>query len=1422
MLIYLIPMKNILLPIFSFYAFFFSVQTYAQHVLQARDNADHIKPVAHVDNNIIDKRPAPSAVTALTGSNSGHATPGGYFDIVFDRFGNQYSLNEIAVGDKVRHAASGRRAALTSSSTISTTLYTGCTPGYFRIYLETGCGMDLYATDSTEATNLNVLCQVLTDIANFIPSPCTATGQTVNIWVRGGLTTGLGVATPFFNITYSLTATGITDNTVWETLNSGVDAFKNIAPPVFTSGGGTTGSSSAATVYFHGSIALNFGGSISWHNNLHTAPTAGEDDLYTVALHEMMHIMGFCTLIDYNGRSVFDMYNVPPTPATYQYYSRYDQQLQTNSGVPLIIGSSPDCKLYQYGFNPAAGATPNAILSPGGLSAPGCATGYYTLGGETDNTVCSSAIKYLGGWGTALPVYTPACFEKGGSLSHFDDQCYVPSGFCPLCTTTNCEYFVLSNSAPNPSLGGYSATTNPGVMKRYLTPEERQVLCDIGYKVLSTFGNAANLNNYTYSGGICPGRQVVGFYDGITDTGTYAFSTVSGGSLLISGPSLGTTILDNDKAAGVSMSTIPGSHFKCLQVMTGTGTVSTDSGGIGTNVIYTAGATDFGVQLLRYTPVSNTGVEGNITYIYVFVGDLNCVPTACNLVTNGGFESLIIPGSYGFGIPGENCWTAVNYAPILVASNDTSIFPFFKMPNHAYFLNGIPHPLSPSSNDHYIVLYNAADSLNWYSSSIQEQLSTSLDSGQQYTLSFWALLGGESDSDYSHDVDTNGDYAISNTASHIQFAVGNTYPLIGTTYVPAHFMPAGFTSIGEFTVVCNDYAWQYFSFTFTYSGPSAASTLFIQGALWDDADSTILRANDTAKAIGIDDISITPAASACNFSIPGPISYVASPFDLATTASVCVAGGTFKWPTMPILTGGIPTTTSSSTFDPAAADSASIAIGGSSLIPVAYTYTTTAGCVQTVYTTIQILRIYLPPIAGIDTLCAGATTTLSDSTTGGTWSSSDTGVAIVGSSSGIVTGIAAGAATISYTVSDITVTLTIIVYPAPNAGSISGDSDVCAGSSITLTDGAIGGVWSSSNSSATVLSGIISGVSAGIDTISYTVTNSCGSIAAIAVVTVNPLPVTPSAIAGIETLCDGDTTTLSDLTAGDVWSSSVISIATINATGIVTAIGIGTTTISYATTNSCGTATATVILTINPLPIIPDSITGISTICEGDNTFLSDLTTGGTWSSGTASVASITSTGMVTGVNAGVALISYTTTNIGCSEDAIYFVTVNPLPAANFSYTGTSTVDFINTGTTTGADSIVWNFGDGNTSTANNPVYTYSVSGVYHVCETVYNSCGEDSACNNITVTVSGTGVSMVSVSNVRVYPNPTNDELYITGLVENTNYRLLNITGECMQQGALVYGSNTLSMKTCVPGVYVLEMTGDDGARNMVRVVKE
>ena len=311
------------------------------------------------------------------------------------------------------------------------------------------------------------------------------------------------------------------------------------------------------------------------------------------------------------------------------------------------------------------------------------------------------------------------------------------------------------------------------------------------------------------------------------------------------------------------------------------------------------------------------------------------------------------------------------------------------------------------------------------------------------------------------------------------------------------------------------------------------------------------------------------------------------------------------------------------------------------------TYTLPTGCLRD---TLLTVNPNPAPISGITSVCFGLTTTLTDATIGGSWSSSNTAIGSVGSSTGIVTGTGAagGTVTITYTLNTGCInTIVVTVNPLPTA--ILGANTVCVGQTITLTDATAGGTWSSSNTGIAIIgssTGVVTGVSQGVVTITYELSTGC---IATTTITVNPL----SPITGNPTLCIGLTTNLTDATAGGTWSSSNGAVASIGSTGIVTGITAGTSIISYVLPTGC---TATVVVTVNALPT---AILGTLSVCVGQTTSLSDGTAGGTWTSSNTGVATIgTSSGIVTGISAGTSIITYTMGS-GCIVTAI--VTVNPL-----------------------------------------------------------------------------------------------------------------------------------------------------------------
>ena len=229
------------------------------------------------------------------------------------------------------------------------------------------------------------------------------------------------------------------------------------------------------------------------------------------------------------------------------------------------------------------------------------------------------------------------------------------------------------------------------------------------------------------------------------------------------------------------------------------------------------------------------------------------------------------------------------------------------------------------------------------------------------------------------------------------------------------------------------------------------------------------------------------------------------------------------------------------------------------------------------------------------TFCAGNTSTFTETTPGGVWSSSNAAIASVSSATGTsvtVTGVSAGVADISYTAaagyfSFVTVTV------SAGASPIAGTTTVCATQTSDLTDTASGGTWSSSAAGIASVSatGTITGVSAGSAVITYDLPSGCYVTVP---VTVNPFP-TP--IAGPMSICGGSTTTLTDGVPGGTWASSNSSVATIDpSSGLISGLSAGTTTITYGFTGGC---LKTTVVTVNPLPdITGESSTGPTT-CGG-------------------------------------------------------------------------------------------------------------------------------------------------------------------------------------------------------------------------------
>jgi hypothetical protein len=302
-------------------------------------------------------------------------------------------------------------------------------------------------------------------------------------------------------------------------------------------------------------------------------------------------------------------------------------------------------------------------------------------------------------------------------------------------------------------------------------------------------------------------------------------------------------------------------------------------------------------------------------------------------------------------------------------------------------------------------------------------------------------------------------------------------------------------------------------------------------------------------------------------------------------------------------------------------------------------------------------------VTGSTNICVGSTSTLSAFTSGGTWSSTNTSIATIGST-GVLWGVAPGVAVVSY-VYPGGVTTKSVVVDASSVDSITGIMSICAGSYATISSLPVGGAWSSSDASVATINsiGIISSWGpVGTSTISYSVTNACGTMSVSKVLTVNPQP-GYSPISGPSSVCAGSTITLGNALTGGTWSTAHPTIVTIDSAGIVTGLSAGVANILYTVTwGACSYTNykSVTVQTVAPAP----TITGPSMVCTGRTATFTRSISGGTWGTSNTALATVNSSGVVTGVAPGTVNIFYTVTNSCGTGIATAVVTVSAAPPA--------------------------------------------------------------------------------------------------------------------------------------------------------------
>ncbi|MGN6567302.1 MAG: GEVED domain-containing protein, partial [Flavipsychrobacter sp.] len=196
--------------------------------------------------------------------------------------------------------------------------------------------------------------------------------------------------------------------------------------------------------------------------------------------------------------------------------------------------------------------------------------------------------------------------------------------------------------------------------------------------------------------------------------------------------------------------------------------------------------------------------------------------------------------------------------------------------------------------------------------------------------------------------------------------------------------------------------------------------------------------------------------------------------------------------------------------------------------------------------------------------------------------------------------------------------------------------------------------------------------------------------------------------------------------------------------------------------NGCETSKVPAHIVIGPHPVVdlgPDL-----TMCENP-TFVLDAGVGDAsylWNTGdTTKTIHVTTSGTYS-----VNVFRY------CSATDTVNVTINPLPSGKgIDYTRAGTSYLFSVAGGKDYSSLMWFFGDGDTSSQATPLHTYKTGDIRTVEVVLYNNCGTDT----ITWTIP-TGIASLNQpdNTIKLYPNPANNLIFIS--TDNTAIELKDI----------------------------------------------
>lgn len=343
--------------------------------------------------------------------------------LFFDRFGNLYTMAELEIPEPVESFLPPPSGC--SCDDFNDTQVPWQSGNYFDLYFE-DCGTSVGFGDTILGTERRrTACKVFAYLAHLIqrnPDPCDeeAPLSPINILIKTIDTTGmkpLGAATAYYEQIYHNRFGGIVDGLPYKIINN-------------------PGYGSLFEGALHGEMQINFNNDFYLGDN--SSVPGGQFDLYSVMLHEGLHILGFASLI-----KILDGGYLRGGKS----YSRYDTHLALEDDTPIVVRDGTDP--YKWILNPSIDVGTDLHASCTTIPGPRMEFVSFT---EMD----------------VFPIYTGDTSSnpntgasQGSSFSHFNGACSTPE-----------DSYLMNPFIPTSE------------RLDLIENGEKRVLCDLGYRIL--------------------------------------------------------------------------------------------------------------------------------------------------------------------------------------------------------------------------------------------------------------------------------------------------------------------------------------------------------------------------------------------------------------------------------------------------------------------------------------------------------------------------------------------------------------------------------------------------------------------------------------------------------------------------------------------------------------------------------------------------------------------------------------------------------------------------------------------------------------------------------------------------------------------------------------------------------------------------